>query len=77
MIEFDELENKMVLKLVYYGPALRAGFFELFIMNDEFRHSISSNYKESELIKMARDGGMHTLLEDGFEKVRMGETTLD
>ncbi len=46
-------------------------------MNDDFRHAISSNYKESELIKMARAGGMVPLLENGIEKVRRGETTLD
>jgi type II secretory ATPase GspE/PulE/Tfp pilus assembly ATPase PilB-like protein len=55
----------------------RLGVFELFVMNDDFRHFISCNYKESELMEMARAGGMRTLIADGIEKVRLGETTLE
>lgn len=55
----------------------RTGVFEVFIMNDDFRHLISSNYKEAELINMARTSGMRTLIEDGIEKVRIGATTLE
>ncbi|GBD95312.1 MAG TPA: response regulator [Nitrospirae bacterium] len=55
----------------------RTGIFEIFIMNDDFRHIISSNYKESELMHMARISGMRTLVEDGIEKVKNGETTLE
>ncbi len=55
----------------------RLAVFELFTMNDDFRHSISCDYKEAELLEMARAGGMRTLIEDGFEKVRNGLTTLE
>ncbi len=55
----------------------RTGVFELFVMNDDFRQHISTAYKESELLEMARANGMRTLVEDGLEKVRSGETTLD
>ena len=55
----------------------RLGIFELFVMNDDFRHFVSTSYKENELFPMARLNGMRTLLEDGFEKVRQGETTLE
>jgi type II secretory ATPase GspE/PulE/Tfp pilus assembly ATPase PilB-like protein len=55
----------------------RTGIYELFVMNEDFRHIISSNYKESELLSLARSAGMKTLIEDGTEKVRNGETTLD
>jgi len=55
----------------------RIGIFELFVMNDDFRHFISSNYKESELCDMARANGMHMLVEDGIEKVKNGLTTLE
>lgn len=34
MIEFDELENKMVLKLVYYGPALSGKTTNLLKLHD-------------------------------------------
>ncbi|NOZ68851.1 MAG: Flp pilus assembly complex ATPase component, partial [Deferribacteres bacterium] len=55
----------------------RTGIFEIFIMNDDFRHLISGGYKESELMNMARSSGMRTLIEDGIEKVKNGETTLE
>ncbi len=55
----------------------RTGVFEIFIMNDDFRHLISGNYKEGELLNMARTSGMRTLIEDGIEKVKTGVTTLE
>lgn len=55
----------------------RSGVFEVFVMNDDFRHLISSNYKESELLDLARAGGMKTLIEDGIAKVVKGDTTLE
>ncbi len=55
----------------------RTGIFEVFSMNDDFRHHISSNYEESELLVLARAGGMRTLIEDGLEKVKKGATTLE
>ena len=58
----------------YHG---RTGIFEIFVMNDDFRHLISTAYKELDLLNLARAAGMRTLLEDGVEKVRIGETTLD
>jgi type II secretory ATPase GspE/PulE/Tfp pilus assembly ATPase PilB-like protein/FixJ family two-component response regulator len=59
------------------GFAGRTGVFELFVMTDDFRHFISTSYKESELVEMARANGMRTLIEDGIEKVKRGETSLD
>ncbi len=55
----------------------RTGVYEIFVMNDDFRHFISSHYKEGELMHMARTSGMRTLLEDGIEKVRLGLTSLE
>jgi hypothetical protein len=49
----------------------------MFVMCDDFRHFINSNYKEGELFEMARANGMKTLIEDGLEKVKRGYTTLD
>lgn len=59
------------------GYAGRIGIYELFVMNDDFRHFISSAYKENELMEMARANGMKMLLDDGVEKVLQGVTTLD
>jgi len=55
----------------------RTGIYEIFVMNEDFRHFISTSYKETELLEMARAAGMRTLIEDGLEKVRMGMTTLE
>ncbi|MDO3377414.1 ATPase, T2SS/T4P/T4SS family [Geoalkalibacter halelectricus] len=59
------------------GYAGRVGVFEIFTMNDEFRHFICESYREGELVEMARAGGMKLLIDDGIEKVRQGETTLE
>lgn len=58
----------------YFG---RTGIYELFVMNDDFRHLISENYRESQLIEMARAIGFKSLIEDGLEKVRLGLTTME
>lgn len=55
----------------------RIGIFELFIMNEDFRQFVSTSYKESDLLEMARANGMRTLIEDGLEKVSQGLTTLE
>ncbi len=91
MIEFDELGKRMVPKLVYYGPALSGKTTNLLQLHDllakrgrgdlmvhdtkDDRGRFFSACKESDL--MARAGGMKTLLDDGSEKVRGGETTLE
>jgi len=55
----------------------RLGVYELFVMNDDYRQLIGVDYKESELLNLARTNGMRTLLEDGLEKVQRGWTTLE
>jgi type II secretory ATPase GspE/PulE/Tfp pilus assembly ATPase PilB-like protein/FixJ family two-component response regulator len=58
----------------YHG---RIGVYEVFIMNEDFRQIIGTDYKESEVLELAHLSGMHSLLEDALEKVRLGWTTLD
>ncbi|NVN98619.1 MAG: Flp pilus assembly complex ATPase component TadA [Geobacteraceae bacterium] len=55
----------------------RVGIFELFVMTNDYRHAISCDYRESELLQLAKSEGMRTLVEDGIEKVRLGMTTLE
>jgi len=55
----------------------RVGVYEFFVMTDDFRQMISTNYKESEILATARANGMRILLEDGLEKVRLGQTSLE
>ena len=58
----------------YHG---RLGVFEFFVMTDDLRQMIGTNYKESEILGIARADGMRSLIEDGLEKVRLGQTTLE
>ncbi|HEX8949462.1 MAG TPA: zinc ribbon domain-containing protein, partial [Dissulfurispiraceae bacterium] len=55
----------------------RTGIFEVFVMNDEFRRLINTDYKEQEIMNLAKAGGMKTLIDDGIEKVKAGITTLE
>ena len=55
----------------------RTGVYELFVMNEDFRQFISTSYRETELLEMARANGMRTLVEDGLVKVREGRTTIE
>jgi type II secretory ATPase GspE/PulE/Tfp pilus assembly ATPase PilB-like protein/FixJ family two-component response regulator len=77
MLEGDVYKGRGCEKCNDTGYLGRTGIFEVFVMNDDFRHLISSSYKESELINMARTSGMQTLIEDGIGKVKAGITTLE
>ncbi|RPI22713.1 MAG: type II secretion system protein GspE, partial [Acidobacteria bacterium] len=54
----------------------RLGIFETMIMNEEIRRLTISNSDSTQLRKAAINGGMITLRQDGFHKVREGITTL-
>ncbi|MGR3319849.1 MAG: ATPase, T2SS/T4P/T4SS family [Candidatus Anammoxibacter sp.] len=59
------------------GYSGRIGVFEVFLMNDEMRHFISTGFKESEIIKLAKAAGMNTLMDNGIKQVKAGVTTLE
>ena len=71
------LKGKGCSKCNGSGYAGRVGIFELFVMTDDYRQIISSAYREGELLQLARNEGMKTLMEDGLEKVKLGHTTLE
>ena len=71
------LKGKGCSKCNGSGYAGRVGIFELFVMTDDYRQMISSAYREGELLQLARNEGMKTLMEDGLEKVKLGHTTLE
>ncbi len=54
----------------------RIGIFESMLMNEEVRRLTISNADSTQLRKAAINGGMITLRQDGFYKVREGVTTL-
>ncbi len=53
----------------------RVAIHELFLGSPEVRSTIQSRARTRELLKVAMDEGMTTLLQDGIEKVLKGETT--
>lgn len=59
------------------GFSGRVGLFEMFTPDDEARDAITSSATLDQLRKLAIKSGMKPLLQDGFEKVRQGLTTLD
>ena len=59
------------------GYTGRVGLFEIFVMSEDFRHIISGNYKESDVLNLAISTGMLTLLDAGIAKVKSGDTTLE
>lgn len=77
MIELDRSDKKMVLKLVFYGPALSGKTTNLLRLHDLLSEQGRGNLMVLELLNMARSRGMKTLIEDGIEKVGLGETTLE
>jgi general secretion pathway protein E/type IV pilus assembly protein PilB len=55
----------------------RKGIFELLVTNDEIRR-LASDRAPTNLVKQAAmDAGMRTLRQDGWRKVRRGQTTVE
>ncbi len=54
----------------------RIGLFEVMTVTDEIRALIVAHAPAVKLAKVAIEQGMRTLLDDGLEKVRSGQTTL-
>jgi type IV-A pilus assembly ATPase PilB len=54
----------------------RSGIFEMLLVSDEIRDLIIHNAPSTDIRQKARELGMKTLREDGWEKVLRGETTI-
>jgi general secretion pathway protein E/type IV pilus assembly protein PilB len=55
----------------------RMGIFELLVTDDEIRRLASDQAPTNLVKKAAMDAGMRTLRQDGWRKVRRGETTVE
>ncbi|MBU0635287.1 MAG: Flp pilus assembly complex ATPase component TadA [Candidatus Omnitrophica bacterium] len=55
----------------------RIGIYELMVINDRIRELILKNAPTVALRSEAKTNGMHTLREDGLEKVTLGLTTIE
>jgi type II secretory ATPase GspE/PulE/Tfp pilus assembly ATPase PilB-like protein len=54
----------------------RLGLHELLVANDALKHAVQKKAPVDEMRRLAREGGMTTLLEDGIQKVLAGQTDL-
>ncbi len=59
----------------FTGYRGRLGIYEFLLMNDAIRELILRRASANEIKKMAVSGGMRTLRQDGWEKVKQGLTT--
>jgi type IV pilus assembly protein PilB len=59
------------------GYTGRLGIYELMVMDDSMRDIVTRNPDVIQLRKLARERGLITLREDGFQKVMKGLTTVD
>lgn len=59
------------------GYVGRIGIFEVLEMMDDIKKLVMSKANAAEIQKQAIKNGMTTMIEDGFEKVRNGTTTIE
>jgi len=59
------------------GYSGRLGIYELMVMEDSMRDIVTRNPDVIQLRKLAREKGLISLREDGFQKVMKGLTTVD
>ena len=59
------------------GYSGRISINEVLQADENIRAAILRKAPESEIKKIAASGGMTTMLEDGLEKVKKGETTIE
>lgn len=55
----------------------RVGIFELMLLDGRFHEAIVHRAGAQEYARLAREGGMKTMFEDGLRRVYAGETTLE
>jgi type IV pilus assembly protein PilB len=59
------------------GYSGRLGIYELLVMDDNLRDTVTTNPDVTHLRKLCRERGLVTLRDDGFAKVMQGLTTVD
>jgi len=59
------------------GYAGRLGIYEMLVMDDGLRDTVTSNPDVTNLRKLCRERGLVSLRQDGFDKVKRGLTTVD
>ncbi len=64
-------------KCNHSGYAGRQAIYEIMLVNDAFHDAIIDGAHAIELQRLAKQGGMQTMLEDGIHKAQQGITTLE
>ena len=59
------------------GYAGRLGVFELLVLDDSLRELVIRRASAAEMLKVAVKGGLRLLRDDGWDKVRAGQTTVE
>ncbi len=59
------------------GYAGRLGIYEMLVMDDSLRDTVTSNPDVNNFRKLCRERGLVNLREDGFDKAKKGLTTVD
>jgi general secretion pathway protein E/type IV pilus assembly protein PilB len=65
------------LECNHLGYKGRVAIYEFFLLDEELQDMVSAHRPTGELRKAAIERGMHTLRDDGWEKVAQGLTTID
>jgi len=55
----------------------RVGIYEVLEVSEKIRDAIIKRASQDEINKIAQEEGMLTMLEDGFSKAAMGDTTIE
>jgi type IV pilus assembly protein PilB len=75
--KFDAYHGKGCPKCKNTGFLGRIGIFEMLLINDDIKEMITSKRSAGEIKKKAISQGMRTLFEDGLEKIKKGDTTIE
>lgn len=86
-MEMMKLSNEELSRITFYegrgcdachhtGFKGRTAIFEYLPMNGAVRTALTNKENAEQLKKIARESGLKTLREDGWEKVKLGVTTI-
>jgi general secretion pathway protein E/type IV pilus assembly protein PilB len=61
----------------FTGYRGRMGIFELLMMDDQLRDMVVQHKSATQMLQVARQSGLKLMREDGWDKVRLGQTTIE
>ncbi|HEY7257069.1 MAG TPA: ATPase, T2SS/T4P/T4SS family [Solirubrobacterales bacterium] len=76
-VEVEAYEPVGCARCSHNGYRGRVGIYSVMVLSEKIKEMVVSGASEAEINQVARDEGMRTLREDGFSKVRAGQTSLE